>query len=191
MEHMGNRQEALATYVGDMHALEKHLLEAFEKQVPLAENMPEAQAVTRQLVDSTRQRVSALEQQLASLGDSGKSITDAVKTAAAGLAGVAAGAIDWMRPQSVSKALRDSYTASNHAIISYIMLQTTGIALNDTATAALAERHLQDCVRNAQAIANIMPSLVVKDLSDDVGSVDASAATQVTGSQQLGFLFHR
>lgn len=187
---MGERQETLATYVGDMHALEKHLLEAFEKQLPLSEDMPEARAVVQQLVDSTRQRVAALEHHVRTFGDTGKGITDAVKTAAAGLAGVAAGAIDWVRPQSISKALRDSYTATNHAIIGYIMLQTTGVALNDATTASIAERHLQDCVRNAQTIAQVMPSLVVKDVSDDVGAVDASAATQVTGSQQLGFLFH-
>lgn len=187
---MGNRQETLTTYVGDMHALEKHLLEAFEKQLPLAEDMPDARAVVQQLVDSTERHVQALEQHVATLGDADKGITDAVKSAAAGLAGVAAGAIDWMRPQSISKALRDSYTATNHAIIGYIMMQTTGAALNDTATVSLAELHLQDCVRNAQAIAHVIPSLVVEDLSDDVGAVDATAATQVTESQQLSFLFH-
>ena len=50
---MGDRNETLATYVGDMHALEKHLLEAFEKQVALTEGTPHAHLVVRQLVDST------------------------------------------------------------------------------------------------------------------------------------------
>ena len=187
---MGDRNETLATYVGDMHALEKHLLEAFEKQLALTDTVPHAHQVVRQLVDSTRRHVHALEQRMAALGDTGKGITDAVKTAVAGLAGVAAGAIDFVRPQSVSKALRDSYTATNHAIIGYVMLQTTGVALADTAVASLAEQHLRDCVQNAQALANVMPSLVVQDLSDDVGSVTPGAASQVTGNQQLGFLFH-
>ncbi len=81
------------------------------------------------------------------------------------------------------KRLRDSYTATNHAIIGYIMLQTTGVALSDTATATLAEKHLQDSIKNAQAIANVMPSIVVKDLSDDVGPVAPGAASDVTGNQ--------
>ena len=34
-----------------------------------------------------------------------------------------------------------------------------------------------------------MPSLVVKDLSDDVGEVSSGAASQVTGNQQLSFLY--
>jgi ferritin-like metal-binding protein YciE len=187
---MGERLETLTTYVGDMHALEKHLLEAFEKQLSLTENVPHARTVVQQLVNTTRQHVDALEQRVRALGEPGKNVTDVLKTAVAGLAGVAAGAIDWARPQSVSKALRDSYTATNHAIISYIMLQTTGVALNDPETASLARQHLADCVSNAQAIANVMPSLVVKDLSDDVGNVSPGAATEVTGNQNLGFLYH-
>ncbi len=94
-----------------------------------------------------------------------------------------------MRPQQVSKALRDSYTALNLATISYIMLQTTGIALNDQATADLAERHLSDCVANAQAIASIMPALVVKDLSDDVGNVAIGTADKVTSNEKLRHLY--
>lgn len=187
---MGDRNETLATYVGDMHALEKHLLEAYERQLNLTEGMPEAHQVVHQLVQSTTRHITALEQRVAAIGETDKGVADAIKTFVAGLFGVAAGAIDHIRPQSVSKALRDSYTASNHAIIGYIMLQTTGIALNDTETASLAERHLQDHVGNAQAIANVMPSLVVKDISDDVGAVSPGAATQVTSNQQLGFLYH-
>ena len=187
---MGDRNETLATYIGDMHALEKHLLEAFEKQLALTENAPHARVVVQQLIDSTNRHISALEQRLTAMGTPSKGVTDAVKTAVAGLAGVAAGAIDFVRPQSLSKALRDSYTATNHAIIGYIMLQTTGVALSDTETATLAQQHLQDAVSNAQAIANVMPSLVVQDLSDDVGAVATGAATEVTGSSQLSFLYH-
>ncbi len=188
---MGDRNETLATYVGDMHALEKHLLEAYEKQLNLTQGTPDAHQVVQQLVNTTRRHIDALEQRVAAYGDAGKGVTDVVKTAVAGLFGVAAGVIDHVRPQSVSKALRDSYTAGNHAIIGYIMLQTTGVALNDTEVAALAERHLQDHVRNTQAIASVMPSLVVKDLSDDVGSVTPGAATQVTSNQQLSFLYQQ
>lgn len=187
---MASRTETLGTYLTDMHALEKHLLEAFEKQLNLSQNTPEAHQVVQQLVSSTRQHIAALEQRASALGQSDGGVGAAVKSAVSGVLGVAAGVVDHLRPESVSKALRDSYTATNHAIIGYIMLQTTGVALNDTETATLAQRHLQDHVSNAQAIANVMPSLVVADLADDPGGVNQGAASQVTGSQQLGFLFH-
>lgn len=187
---MADRNETLGTYLGDMAALEKHILEAYERQLNLTQNTLEAHQVVQQLVSSARRHIDALNQRGMALGRPDKGVTAAVKSAVSGLFGVAAGVIDHVRPESVSKALRDSYTAENLAIISYIMLQTTGLALNDPETATLAERHLQDHVSNAQAIANLMPSLVVKDLSDDPGNVSPDAATQVTGNQQLGFLFH-
>ena len=186
---MGDRNRTLTTYVGDMHALEQHMLEAFEAQLDLTKDTPDAHKVVQQLVNSTRQHISALEQRVQALGDPQKTITDTIKTAVAGLFGMAAGAIDMVRPQSVSKALRDSYTATNHAIIAYVMLQTTGEALDDAETAKLAERHLADAVANAQAIAKVMPALVVKDLSDDVGTVSMGAGDKVTGNGALSFLY--
>ncbi len=186
---MGDRTETLSTYVGDMLAVEQHLLEAFEKQVNLAEGNPDALTVVNQLVSSTKQRVSALETLATTFGDGSKGVANTVKAAVSGLFGVAAGAIDHVRPQSLSKALRDSYTATNHAIIGYIMLQTTGVALNDNATATLAKSHLESSAKDAQAIASVMPALVVKDLSDDVGSVESGAADQVTSNQSASFLY--
>ncbi|MBA3471405.1 MAG: DUF892 family protein [Herpetosiphonaceae bacterium] len=186
---MGDRNRTLTTYVGDMHALEQHMLEAFEAQLKLTQDTPNAHAVVQQLVTATNNHITALEQRVQALGHPEKTMTDTIKTAVAGLFGIAAGAIDAVRPQQVSKALRDSYTALNHATIAYIMLQTTGIALNDQETADLAERHLSDCVANAQAIAAIMPTLVVKDLSDDVGNVAGGSADKVTSNEKLRHLY--
>ena len=64
---MGDRNEALATYVGDMHALEKHLLEAFERQLNLTEDSPQAHQVVQQLVDSSRRHIDQLEQRLTAI----------------------------------------------------------------------------------------------------------------------------
>lgn len=186
---MDDRNRTLTTYVGDMHALEEHMLEAFETQLKLTQDTPDAHAVVQQLVSSTRNHITVLQQRVAALGHPEKTLTDSIKTAVAGLFGLAAGAIDAVRPQQVSKALRDSYTATNHAIIAYIMLQTTGIALNDQETADLAERHLADCVANAQAIAAVMPALVVKDLSDDVGSVATGTVDRVVSNRKLSHLY--
>ena len=186
---MDDRNRTLTTYVGDMHALEQHMLEAFETQLKLTKDTPNAHAVVQQLVTTTQNHIAALEQRVQALGQNDKKVTDTIKTAVAGLFGIAAGAIDAVRPQQVSKALRDSYTAINHATIAYIMLQTTGIALNDQATADLAERHLGDCVANAQAIAALMPMLVVKDLSDDVGNMAIGTADKVTSNEKLRHLY--
>ncbi|MBA3945683.1 MAG: DUF892 family protein [Herpetosiphonaceae bacterium] len=186
---MDDKNRTLTTYVGDMHALEHHMLEPFQRQLELTKDSPEAHQVVQQLVDTARRHETALDARVQQLGHPQKTVTDSVKAAVAALFGVAAGAIDTVRPQQVSKALRDSYTATNHAIIAYIMLQTTAIALNDQETATLAEQHLQDCVHNAQAIASVMPTLVIKDVSDDVGPVSPDLAKQVTSNKQVGSLY--
>src|SRR3712207_3798573 len=98
---MGDRNETLATYVGDMLALEKHLLEAFEKQLPLTEGTPDAHTVVQQLVTTTQSHITALEQQAKNYGEADKGVANTIKTFIAGLFGVAAGAIDQIRPQSV------------------------------------------------------------------------------------------
>src|SRR3712207_9132960 len=65
----------------------------------------------------------------------------ALKSTVAALFGVAAGVIDKVRPEAISKNLRDDYTAFNHAAIGYHMLYGTALMLGDQKTAALAERH--------------------------------------------------
>jgi ferritin-like metal-binding protein YciE len=186
---MDDKNRTLTTYVGDMHALEHHMLEPFQRQLDLTKDVPEAHQVVQQLVDTAQRHETALDARVKQLGHPQKNVSDTVKAAVAALFGVAAGAIDSVRPQQVSKALRDSYTATNHAIIAYIMLQTTALALNDQETATLAAQHLQNHVHNAQAIASIMPSLVIYDLSDDVGPVSPDVTKQVTGNKQVGSLY--
>jgi ferritin-like metal-binding protein YciE len=186
---MGTAKETVATYVGDMHALEEHMLKAFEAQLELSKDTPEAHRVVQQLVSSSRKRITALDQRVTALGQTDKTISDWVKTAVSTLAGYAAGAIDMVRPQQVSKALRDSYTALNLAVISYVMLDTTGQACQDQETAQLAQRHLLEVIANTQAIASVMPALVVADLSDNVPGISADVATRVCSNEKLSGVF--
>lgn len=184
-----DRNRTLTTYVGDLHALLEHMLEPFERQLDLTKDSPEAREVVQQLVDTTRKNSAALDQRVKELGHTEKNITDSLKTGIAELFGVAAGVIDAVRPQQVSKSLRDDYTVTNHAIIASIMLQTTALALNDQKTADLASDVLSDFVGNAQAIASVMPTLVIQDISDDVDIESSNIVSQVTTNQKVSSLF--
>ncbi|GAC1386031.1 MAG: hypothetical protein NVS4B8_08030 [Herpetosiphon sp.] len=186
---MDAKQTTLTTYVGDMHALEHHMLQPFQQQLKLTKDHAEAHQVVQQLVDTATRHVTELAHRNEQLGHPTKSISDTVKTAVSAIFGLGAAAIDTVRPQQVSKALRDSYTAVNHAVIGYVMLQTTALALADQETADLAARHLQDHAHNAQAIASVMPKLVLADVRDDVGQVP-DVSQQITGNQQVSFLYH-
>jgi hypothetical protein len=72
--------------------------------------------------------------------------------------------IDMIRADSVSKALRDDYTAYNLLAISYTMLHTTSMALKDDATKAFAEQGLRTYAGLVQDINNVLPEAVVTDL---------------------------
>lgn len=75
--------------------------------------------------------------------------------------------IDLMREDGVAKALRDDYTAYNLLAISYTMLHTTAMALEDPATQAFAGQGLRTYAGLVQDINHLMPEAVVQDLKDN------------------------
>lgn len=156
--------ETLTTYIGDMHALESHILQAIDKQVALLDDHADAQEKVRVYRDTLAAHLTALQSRLDALGGSP---THPVKEGVAAVLGVAAGLIDKVRTEQASKDLRDDYTAINHAIISYEMLHTTAIALGDQETASLAKRHLRDNASFVMEINTFMPKLVLDELRQD------------------------
>lgn len=94
-----------------------------------------------------------------------KIVTDKLKSAVAGFFGIAAGLVDTVRPLAASKALRDNYTAINHAIVGYVMLSTTAGALKNMETKVIADQFLSEWIGLAQQIMGLIPSIALKDLS--------------------------
>ncbi|MGI8586687.1 MAG: DUF892 family protein [Chloroflexia bacterium] len=167
-----DKQQILQKYVGDMHALETHIQTAIDKQLKLAENDADAKAKLGEISGTLNGHLSALEMRLQALGGSP---THPVKEAGAAVLGAAAGLVDKVRAEELSKDLRDDYTALNLSIISYIMLNATALALGDQETASLAERNAKDNAQFVFWINNNMPKFVINDLKDST-SVDSSAA---------------
>jgi len=171
--------ETVTKYLGDMHALEAHILQAIDKQERLlATDHPDAAATIRAIRDTLRAHLAALQERLQDLGGSP---THPVKHAVAVVAGVAAGLYDKVRTEEASKDLRDDYTALSHAVIAYTMLHTTALALGDEETARLCARHLADNARFVKGIQEAMPDLVIAEYRQDGGfALDegASGATR-------------
>jgi hypothetical protein len=91
---------------------------------------------------------------------------------------------DKIRSEKVSKMLRDDYTALNLAAVGYSMLHTTGLAVQDHATAALALRHLKDYTSIIMELNAIIPSVVVAELKDnDVVIVESSVQQAIQNTQ--------
>jgi predicted Rdx family selenoprotein len=157
-------QKTIADYVGDIVALEDHIEEAMDRQLKMDNDHPAAAAAIQRfhdMVKSNRDSMKAHQEQTGSTGG------NPVIAAGATALGVAAGIIDKIRAEGISKALRDDYTAFNHAAISYTMLHATALALGDQATASMAARGLRGYASAIQEINHIIADVVIWELQKD------------------------
>ena len=169
-------RQTIADYVSDMAALEAHIEEALDRQLIEVKDDPDAIAAVREFHDMVKQHRDTLK---AMEEETGKTIGTPIKEVGAALIGKAAGIIDLVRTEGISKSLRDDYAAFSLAAISYSMLHTTAIALGDGSVASLAERHLRDHANAIMRINDIMPGVVTRELEKDGHRAD-NAAVEAT-----------
>jgi ferritin-like metal-binding protein YciE len=165
------------TYLSDMLALERHIVEPLEHQQQ-DEAVGKSLAAKRVIDEATRitqTHIAALQSRLDQVGGhAGSPIKSGVATAL----GAVAAAIGDARKTEVSKYLRDDYSAFALASASYTMLHTTALAIGDRATANLAERHLTDVADIVMRVSATLPSIVLTELSEEGVPIDASVLTE-------------
>lgn len=174
--HDGDHEKHLKTlqdYVGDMVSLESHIEEALDRQLKLAEDHPGASAAVQRFHDMVKHNRDHMKQVQESIGTTGG---NPIAKAGSAVLGAAAGVIDKVRAEGVSKALRDDYTAFNLAAISYTMLHTTSSGLGHSEIATVCEEHLQSYAKAIQEINELIPSVVAWELEKDGHVVQAGAA---------------
>jgi ferritin-like metal-binding protein YciE len=169
-------RQTIADYVSDMAALESHIEEALDRQLIEVKDDPAALAATRDFHDMVKQHRDTLK---AMEEETGKTIGTPIKEAGTALIGKAAGIINLLRTEGISKGLRDDYAAFSLAAISYSMLHTTATALGDSRVASLAERHLRNHADAIMRINDIMPGVVTRELEKDGHRAD-NAAVEAT-----------
>ncbi len=174
---MSERKDTLQQYVSDMLAVERHILRPLETQSS-DDRMgmhPEVNRLVSKIESTARSHINGLEHHLEALGgDAGSPI----KSAATTVMGAAASAVDAVRTDPVSKNLRDDYTALNLAAVSYTMLHTTGLALQDQRTAELAATYLEDYTPLITEINEVIPKVVVSELHDETEILDTKVVPQ-------------
>lgn len=165
-------RDALRPYLADMAAVEKHILEALERQHTDEDirQFPSAHQWLDRAMGLLRQHVSSIEDHLKGFPGGGAAST--VKEAVTGVLGTIAGLYDKVRKDTASRALRDDYTALSLATISYTMLHTTALGLHQGATAELALRQLKDLTPLLVELAQIVPPVVLKELSFEGYDID-------------------
>jgi ferritin-like metal-binding protein YciE len=165
-------QQTVADYVGDMVALESHIEEALDRQLKETKDDPEALAAVQRFHDM----VKAHRDSLKSLQDEvGSTAGNPIIEAGSTLLGKAAGAINLVRTEGISKGLRDDYAAFSLAAISYSMLHTTALSLGNRKVADVAERYLTDYAGAIERINEVMPGVVERELAKDGHKTDPGA----------------
>ena len=159
----GKKLDIVTKYLADQIGLESHIYQAIDKQVKGTEDETDVNPKLREIRNTLDNHVNSLRARLDALG--GKA-TSPVKEAGASILGVAAGAIDKVRAEEVSKDFRDDYTALSLSNISYVMLITTCLACGDTTTADLATQNLKENAKIVKDLGGLIPYAVVRDLSD-------------------------
>jgi ferritin-like metal-binding protein YciE len=164
--------QTIADYVGDMVALESHIEEALDRQLNEVQDDPDATQAVRRFHDTVKRHRDTLK---ALQEETGSTAGNPIKAAGSALLGKAAGVVNLVRTEGISKALRDDYAAFSLAAISYSMLHTTALGLGNQRVAALAEQYLTDYAGAIERINEIMPSVVKRELAKDGHQVDPGA----------------
>ena len=168
-----NRQTIINDYVTDMAAVEKHILEAVERQVgtETTKQFPEAVSVLNDVKNVLARHVTALEAYNES--GAGGGLKEVLKEALTGALGVAAGIYNKLRQEDqVSRMVRDTFTALNLATISYHMLYTTATGLKEDRLAQLALDHLRDLTPLVVDLSKTVCLVVAHELANEDKLID-------------------
>jgi len=174
-QDMDKNLKTIQDYVGDMVSLESHIEEALDRQLKETKDDPEAHAAVQRWHDMVKHNRDHMIQVQEQIGTTGMNPISKVGSA---VLGKAAGIIDMVRSEGISKAIRDDYTAFNLAVMGYTMLYTTSTALNNTQVATVCEEHLRSYAAAIQEINHIIPGVVVRELQKDGHQASQSAIQQ-------------
>ena len=180
-----DRTDILNDYVTDMGAVEKHIHDAVERQLGDDETQkyPDAVRVLSTLRSTLQGHVRALEAYNERTEDGG--VKEALKDAVAGALGVAAGFYDQIRgTDTVSRMVRDSYTATSLAAISYHMLYTTALALKADDLANLALRNLKELTPVLVDLSKVVCGVVAKELAAEGRAIDPTVGDEAVRATQ-------
>lgn len=180
-----DRTAILNDYVTDMSAVETHILAAVKRQLgsDATSAYPDAVRVLTSLQTALATHVEALEAY--NEKTEGGGLKEAVKEAVTGALGVAAGFYDQIRQaDKVSRMVRDSYTATSLAAISYHMLYTTALGLKANDLAALALRNLKDLTPILVDLSEVVCTVVAAELAAEDKTIDASVGKEAVRATQ-------
>ncbi|HEX8385058.1 MAG TPA: hypothetical protein VF576_02685 [Rubricoccaceae bacterium] len=182
-----DRTSILNTYVTDMAAVETHILSAVDRQLESddTKKYPDAVRVLTTLRTTLNAHTESLERY--NERTEGGGFKEAAKEALGAALGVAAGLYDQIRTDKVSRMIRDTYTATSLAAISYHMLHTTALGLKNQEVADLALRNLKGLTPILVDLSKVVCTVVADELDDEDKVYTASIADQAVRNTQTAW----
>jgi len=180
-----DRTAILNSYVTDMTAVESHILKAVERQ--LADDATSTYPAAVQALPSLKSSLASHVRSLERFNErtEGGGLKEMAKEAVADALGFAAGLYDQLRPNdSVSRMVRDTYTATSLAAISYHMLYTTALGLKADDLAELALSNLKDLTAAIGDLSEVVCTVVAAELDDEDKVYDPSVAPEAIRATQ-------
>jgi hypothetical protein len=167
-----NERHSLQTYVSDLLALERDIGKPLVGQLAsdATKQYASALSVVQTIKTQNDAHQAALEQCLYALGGHP---ANPIKPAWSSLLGGAA------RKTKVSKWLRDDYTALGLVTMRYTLLHATAVGLGDSVTAAVAKQGLADYARSVMQLNQVVPEVVLGELTEDGETVQTGAAETI------------
>jgi hypothetical protein len=166
---MNARIEAIQKHTADMLAVESHILEDVERQQQ-DKNVKTNARENKVIMDIERtltRHVTALESISRQYGEGGEGIEQLWKKAVTEVMGTVAGLYDKVREHTVSRMLRDDYTALSLAAMSYTAYHAFGLAIKEDRISALAQRHLEDLTPLLVELSKVLPHVVVAEVAEE------------------------
>jgi len=177
-----NKRNDIKTYTSDLHALERHLMNAVKKQKN-SDKVIDKRAV--ELLNNLDKMTSAHVQKLsADLDQMGAEVKSKVKSKIASFTGSVAGMIDSVRDDALSKMLRDDYAALSMITMGYTMLHTHALSNDNKELADMSKSHLDDCTIMITEISKVVPMVTAYEINSDTSMAEAVGKRALESTQQ-------
>ncbi len=177
-------QKKTRKHVSDMLGVERHILQAIERQreSEYVRDQVQANKIIIEIERTIKEHVASLEKLVS---QEKSDVQAAAKKVVTGAMGIVAGLYDKTREEKLSRMLRDDYTALSLATMSYTAMHAYGLAVEDHKVAALAKNHLNNYTPLQMELSKIIPSVVVEETADELDlSVDQTVREQALNNTQ-------
>lgn len=157
-------QSETKQHLSDMAALEKHILDAVEKQIEVDEVKKDIEALG--LLSKTKEMLTRHVGQLGAMAEAQDAETrTSMKALFTRFLGNVAGVYNSIRSDEASRAIRDTYTALNLMSASLTAMKTFGLVVGKESISKLAYEQMRELLPLIMEFNTKLPYIVAREIA--------------------------